>query len=254
MKSAKASTSPTTANALTTTEPHHISLQNIAARCTSIGPFPIPLPTPHSRSNPRPTRTHRQHLPQITRAERNASLGRRIPWPRQMHENRTAAAALPWPLVMRQHHDQIVHPISSPQSLRTRWIGQRHGAIVVAVRRRITPAIASLDRLNRQSRTRTQHAVASIQNFPQFPPANRSSPVALSLDGPPPRASECTGKPAPAHLQPPAPAPGGQSAHDQDDTPHFQSFHPIVPCSAATFTLLNQHFARSPCGPCRMLE
>ena len=149
----------------------------------------------HSRRQRRPS-APRCYPIAITapRASRGASLrmsrwrnrdaaGRRgQAGPREVEENRAAAALGAPRIILVEHEGQVIEMIVAPHPVGAIGGGQAHGAIVTRARRVLAPALVAahgLERHARGARSRTVRPVIA----PQEPEPPRRRPlVALALD------------------------------------------------------------------------
>src|SRR5215218_5351769 len=110
-------------------------------------------------SRPDPRREPRDR----PRAERDAAFGRRQAWLRAMQEDRAAPAFADRAPIAGEVDDDIIELVLPAHALVAGRVGQPDGAVVIAVARRVAPAVATVDPAHDQPRRRPPHAVRPIE-------------------------------------------------------------------------------------------
>ena len=90
--------------------------------------------------------------------------------------------------------DDIVETIVPPEVFGARRVGMAHAPIVVPVRGIVAPAVAAIERGDRELRPRPHEPVAAIENLVQRKAADGRCPISLALAHPPPGPAQRTGK------------------------------------------------------------
>src|SRR5262249_43124901 len=89
--------------------------------------------------------------------------------------------------------------------------------VVVAIERRVAPAVAPSDRTHGEPGRRTLAAISPPQHLAQAPGASGSCTVSLAFPGNNPAAAQRTAKPRPAEIDPPPAGGTAQASHHQPD-------------------------------------
>src|SRR5512134_1600010 len=127
----------------------------------------------------------------VARAQRDAAGGRRQALGREVQEDRTAAALNAGAIVVSQHDDDIVEAVRAPQALGARGVGERHGAVVIAIARGVAPAVTGPQRTDLQARLRPRDAVGPIEDLAHRPTPHWRGAVAFALAHAPAVPAQC---------------------------------------------------------------